>query len=123
MSAVTVHIEGLAELNRLFAGFPAAINRIFQQAGTTYAKTVYDEANRRVPVKTGQLKRSIGQNVSMTEIRIFATAPYAAFINFGTSRMAGRPFLTEPAERFEDKFIMDLGNGVINYFQTGGGGI
>jgi HK97 gp10 family phage protein len=119
MPSTTVTIQGLAELNALLSGLPMAIQRIFQRVGSWYAKAVYDEANSRVPVRTGRLKRSIGQTLSMVEIRIFATAPYAAFVNFGTYRMPARPFLTEPAERLEDKFVNDLADGILNYFRSG----
>jgi HK97 gp10 family phage protein len=119
MPSTTVTIQGLAELNALLSGLPMAIQRIFQRVGAWYGKAVYDEANSRVPVRTGRLKRSIGQSLSMVEIRIFATAPYASFVNFGTYRMPARPFLTEPAERLEDKFVNDLADGILNYFRSG----
>jgi HK97 gp10 family phage protein len=119
MPSTTVITIGLQEFIQIMNGFPMAIQRIFQRVGSWYAKAVYDEAQSRVPVRTGQLKRSIGQSISMVEMRIFATAPYAAFVNFGTSRMPARPFMTEPAERLEDKLYTDIADGIINYFRSG----
>jgi HK97 gp10 family phage protein len=54
-----------------------------------------ETARRLVPVRTGQLKASIGATVDRADLRlvVYADAPHAAFVELGTSRMAARPFL------------------------------
>ncbi len=112
-------IIGLDELNQLITNLPTAWGNIFMQAGSQYAKSVYDKAYKIVPVKTGRLRSSLGFNASKTETRIYATAPYAAAVNYGTYRMPGRPYLTGPAEEFEAKLMTDLENGLMNYLRSG----
>lgn len=112
-------IIGLDEINRLFANFPAAWDRIFQTAGKSYADIVYREAHQRVPVRTGFLKSRIAVSSTPSEVRISNDAHYAAAVNFGTFRMRARPFLTGPAEENEQKLLDDLADGITNYLRTG----
>lgn len=121
-SASNFRIIGLDELNRLFANLPNAFDRIFETAGKTYSKSVFEEAHKRVPVKTGYLKSRIAMHTSTKEVRISNDAPYAAAVNFGTFRMRARPFLTGPAEEYEPKLMNDLGIGLMNYLRSGTGG-
>lgn len=113
-------IIGLDELNKLFANLPTAWGNIFRQSGTVYAQSVFDKAYKTVPVKTGYLRSTIGFSANPNEIRIYATAPYAAAVNYGTYRMPPRPYLTGPADEFEQKLISDLETGLMNYLRSGG---
>jgi HK97 gp10 family phage protein len=70
-------------------------------------KTVDIEASakNRVPVDTGHLKSSIGTsdlgNVGQfgsLSIEIGPTANYGGFVEFGTSRMAPRPYMESAAD-------------------------
>jgi HK97 gp10 family phage protein len=60
-------------------------------------RRVVARATQLVPVRTGALRSSIGHEVVMAGDRpvlvITATAPYAAFVELGTSRMPARPFI------------------------------
>lgn len=52
-----------------------------------------------VPVVTGKLRDSIdAQLAEPGEARLLASAPYAAFVEFGTSEMAAEPFLAPAVE-------------------------
>lgn len=95
----SVRISGLTELNQLFAQMPQAFNNIFTQTTAKYSKIIFNQQNQKVPVKTGRLKRSIGTTMGPKRMDLFADAPYARFINYGTARMPGRPFFTEPADK------------------------
>jgi hypothetical protein len=56
------------------------INDLLQQAaseGAAYAK-------QNAPYRTGRLMESIGYDVQDGEISIFATAPYAPYVEYGT---------------------------------------
>lgn len=60
----TVHIHGLAELQRTLDQLPAKIEaNILRGALRAGANVIADEARRLVPVKTGQLKESIRVSV------------------------------------------------------------
>lgn len=54
-------------------------------------------AEAGVPVQTGALQNSIQKNVEVKRHsvigRIWTSMPYAKYVEFGTSRMAARPFL------------------------------
>lgn len=113
----SVQIIGLEELNNDFRTYPQGKAKAFQMAGNNYAKFVFNDANRTVPVKTGRLKRSIGTSVNQHEIRLFATAPYAGLINFGTGRMPARPFLTKPTEDYLDRFVNEYADGILDHFR------
>lgn len=62
------------------------------------ALVIENEAKLRVPVRTGTLRRSINTQVvfqSSTRVtaRIGPNTDYAAFVEFGTVRMAARPYM------------------------------
>ena len=68
------------------------------------AKPIVKEAKRLVPVRTGNLKKSIGVNKRRTVGTVvrFSISPrkggkydgyYGAFVEFGTKKMAPRPFM------------------------------
>lgn len=66
--------------------------------GVTYAQSV-------VPVDTGFLQSSIGGQVNgPEEAEIFATAEYAAYVEYGTIHMDAQPFL-EPALEIAGKTL------------------
>ncbi len=70
------------------------------------------EAKRKVPVRTGNLRRSISYAVSEENGApvgiVKASAFYAAFVEFGTSRMSPRPFL-RPALGTIEGYLKGLG--------------
>lgn len=50
-------------------------------------------AKQRAPVRTGALRDSIGGQVTSSSVNMTATVPYAAPVEYGTSRMQAQPFL------------------------------
>jgi HK97 gp10 family phage protein len=112
-------IIGLDEVNRLFEGLPQAMNTIFPNIGQKHAQIVYDKAYKIVPVKTGRLRSSIGFSITPHEIRIFATAQYAAAVHFGTYRMPARPFLYGPFDEQIDIWINEIMMELDNYLRNG----
>jgi hypothetical protein len=120
MSSSTVQIIGLKELQTTFAQLPSEFGRIFQAAGTMYAKNVYGEAYKRVPVKTGFLRSSIGQQVTPQMIKIFANAKYAAAVHNGSRGRPGRPFLLAPANEQLPSLFKDIDMQLGTYFRSRG---
>lgn len=58
-----------------------------------------EKARRRVPVRTGRLRGSIRSGASGDcGAEVSASAPYAAFVEYGTRRKAARPYLMPSAK-------------------------
>ena len=74
------------------------------KAGRIITKTAYDiagDAKRLAPVDTGHLKSSISTDVSGDRLsaEIGPTADYGHYVEEGTSRMAGQPYLRPATDR------------------------
>lgn len=80
-----------------------------------WIEIVQNAAVDTVPVDTGFLQNSIHpEQDSSTTVSVVADAPYAGFVEFGTSKMRAQPYL-EPAaaeaeSQIEDIMIEELGN-------------
>lgn len=64
-------------------------------------------AQSMVPVRTGNLKNSIGvefENDGFTSL-VGPTANYGAYVEYGTSKMAARPYMNPAAARVEPGFL------------------
>lgn len=66
------------------------------------AEITVQTAKRKVPVRTGKLRDSIDAEVSRKgwtiEVDIWASEPYAAFVENGTSKSPPQPFM-KPAKQ------------------------
>ena len=62
---------------------------VFAAAG----EAVADEARAMCPVDTGALRNSIAVSAGNDGAEISADADYAAYVEFGTWKMAAQPFL------------------------------
>ena len=60
------------------------------------SQTVVNSAKRRVPKKTGTLSRSIHAEVESDGVLVGTDVSYAKYVEQGTARMKGRPYL-QPA--------------------------
>ncbi len=56
------------------------------------------QAQADAPVRTGFLRSSISRLVSGGKFVVAALASYAGYVEYGTSRMSARPYLTPAAE-------------------------
>lgn len=57
------------------------------------SQTVVNSAKRRVPKKTGTLSRSIHAEVESDGVLVGTDVSYAKYVEQGTARMKGRPYL------------------------------
>lgn len=82
--------------------------RVGAQASAAFRKTVFDiegDAKILAPVDTGALRGSISSTITgdgrsgHMDAEIGPTVDYAVHVHDGTSRMAGRPFLTDAYDR------------------------
>jgi HK97 gp10 family phage protein len=97
--AFTTALENYAD------GYPSAV----ASAMKTVADRVLDTSNVLVPVRTGFLKSTLGyRQDSNFQLTFYATAPYASFVEFGTSRMSARLFLTRSIQQHEEEFPQEI---------------
>ncbi len=57
------------------------------------AQCVCDNAKAACPVDTGTLRESIGAECDGRRAEIYADTDYAAYVEFGTSKMSPQPYL------------------------------
>ena len=95
-----------------FNRFPQMAEKVHDAVSDIVRKTALDvegQAKIFVPVDTGALKNSI--DVQMEGDLTAVIAPhteYAAFIEFGTSKMAAQPYMTPAAEEARPAYIAAL---------------
>jgi HK97 gp10 family phage protein len=81
------------------AAITAKITEAVLQAMDETADAAKSAAQERCPVDTGRLRDSIDAIVDQSggsqrrRLTLFAAAPYALYVELGTSRMAAQPFL------------------------------
>ena len=100
--------------------------RSFIGIGVKYRQLMMDEARRVVPVRSGDLQRSIGPEkteASRTGYNAnwIVGEGYAGFVEFGTSRMAARPFVRPAIKKHRRGYIEELANAARDAGLTKGG--
>lgn len=79
--------------------------------GAVVAKTANEIANRArdlAPVETGTLRDSIEvAQIGPLEWEVQVTAPYATFVEYGSTHQPAHPFLTPAAEAVRGEFIRE----------------
>ncbi len=129
MPVLQIKIDGAKELEKKLLSFePKLARRIVRQTLRAAAKPILAAAKANVPVLTGALKESLKLRVMKKAKHrygiLVATAKgwfkgdtyYGAFVEFGTSKMAAKPFI-RPAfdsekENAERIIIDDLKQGI-----------
>lgn len=107
----TMQIEGFEELRETLVSVgPREANNILRAAVHGLAGKVRDELKRRVPVDSGDLKKSIKairrkarKNFHISDVRLGATAPYGLMTEFGTSKTPAQPFIVPGVESLRPK--------------------
>ncbi len=66
------------------------------------------QAAANAPVKTGFLRSSIHADGAGTEWEVRVGAEYGAFVEFGTRRMAARPYLIPAVEQVRPRLLTAL---------------
>jgi HK97 gp10 family phage protein len=75
--------------------WPDALQQGIEDALQMVAERMLDTADRLVPVRTGYLRSTIALEANAKWIfRLVARTPYAGFVEWGTSRMEARLFMT-----------------------------
>jgi len=73
-----------------------------RKVGGKYQRVSDPDAKAGVPVRSGELQRSIEKKVEDKGVKVigsvYTDSPYANFVEFGTSRMRARPFMRPAIE-------------------------
>lgn len=97
-------LEGIPEMKKTLLGIRktlnkegnAALNQMLIEALLVPAGFIADEARDLVPVKTGNLRDAIitgeGKGASAWAAVMFKKAPYAGFVEKGTSKTPAQPY-------------------------------
>jgi HK97 gp10 family phage protein len=89
-----------------------SVDRIKKSIGTQYppASSPGEPPHKR----TGGLQNSVGYNVTVAgpsaNLEVTATAPYAAYLEYGTENMAARPFLRPEVDRIRQTLPQHVRN-------------
>jgi len=62
------------------------------------AESIKETAQRIAPVRTGYLRSTIFTEAAEWTVKVGASAPYAAYVEYGTRFMQGRRFLSQAVE-------------------------
>jgi len=111
--AATVELEDLDELpNEESQRLEAEIHEILHTSGAammSYAQSI-------VPVRTGNLLSSIFYDIDddALAVTLGATADYASFVEYGTYKMAPRPFLEPSAQMGQEEMNLRIEEAIID---------
>lgn len=88
-------------------GFTARMRRNIVDQFEALGEEMVDLARSIVPVRTGFLRDSIFYQVIESDLNLTfgATASYADYVEFGTSRMIGRPFIRPALDATEQRIL------------------
>lgn len=103
-----IKIEGLEELQKALKKNATLndVKKVVKQNGSELHK----KAQRKVPVDTGTLKRSIGLEFTdggMTA-EVDATAEYGEYVEYGTRFQRAQPYIRPSLEEQERQFKSDM---------------
>jgi HK97 gp10 family phage protein len=89
-----------------FAALAAELTPRLSKVVAATALEVEATAKHDVPVKTGNLRRSLHTSFrDPLHAQVGTDVEYAPYVEYGTSHMAGQPYLTPAAERARVPFV------------------
>ena len=101
------------EMKKLAVTFQVAAAHDFSPQVLAASKILRDEAKRRAPVRTGFLRSKItAKKAGKNAADVISAAPYAAYVEFGTSKMAPRAHLRPAIEASMDDMVAAIVEGV-----------
>ena len=101
------------ELKKLAVTFQVASRHDFSPEVLVAGKILRDEAKRRAPVRTGYLRSNItAAKAGKNAADVISAAPYAAYVEFGTSKMAPRAHLRPAIDASMDDMVAAIVEGV-----------
>jgi len=93
-----MQFEGQGEFRLKMERTDASMKARVQQRLEELAESIKDTAQRIAPVRTGYLRSTIFTEATEWTVKVGASAPYAAYVEYGTRFMHGRRFLSQAVE-------------------------
>ena len=116
MSArIEVDVQYARELvEALHATLPSLIGDHVADAVQIVGERMLNDARQFVPVRTGFLLSTITlePEPGTWTFNLLARAPYAAYVEWGTSRMQAKLFMTRAVELHKDEMTQEIQNAV-----------
>lgn len=114
--SVSVTIENEGDIERLLQTLPPEIFTRVQQVLANGTIRLAERARELVPVRTGHLLASIYADIGEMEqpseafapYQVVANTEYASFVEFGTSKMAARPYMGPAVEQLEPEILAEV---------------
>ena len=101
------------EMKKLAVTFQVAAAHDFSPQVLAAGKILRDEAKRRAPVRTGFLRSKItAKKAGRNGADVISAAPYAAYVEYGTSKMAPRSHMRPALEATIDDMAAAIIEGV-----------
>lgn len=105
----------LARLKGKLARIEKELDRELEKLATAYAIAMVREARALAPKRTGNMASDIAGEVKrivtrwVAEVKANATgkAPYSGYVEYGTSKMAARPYLRPVVEKHRALWLRD----------------
>jgi len=121
MIELEIKVEKLEDVIRFLETAPPRIQeKVDEQLGVG-AGIVADQARELAPFSTGYLRSTIGfERQAPLQWNVYAAAHYAKFVEYGTSKMAPKPYM-RPALALTQSTILALAKlGVQKVFEERG---
>jgi len=93
-----IHVQGLPEMREKLANLGDAMKERVHEALVFEGEAMKTVAQSLAPVRTGYLSSTIFSRVEDLILTLGATAPYAAYQEFGTRFIRARRFLSHAIE-------------------------
>jgi HK97 gp10 family phage protein len=105
----TMRVDGLTEGKDSADALPQAFRDVVSETLDEGGDIIFNEAYRRVPIRKGTLKKSLGKNVrdDGLEVAVGSGDPIARFVEFATNDTPAQPFLF-PGFRIGARYIRRL---------------
>lgn len=104
-----VNVTFTSHIDAFYVEFDPSVKKALEEIGIEAEGHAKDIITEKGAVDTGRLRNSITHQVGETEskepcVYVGTNVEYAPFIEFGTSRMAARPYLKPAIEDFKDEY-------------------
>jgi len=100
-----VQFEGRDEFRLKMERTDASMKARVQQRLEELAESIKDTAQRITPVRTGYLRSTIFTEATEWAVKVGASAPYAAYVEYGTRFIHGRRFLSQAVETHSPQLV------------------
>jgi HK97 gp10 family phage protein len=112
-----IHVEGLDDLRRKMETLSSAMKNHVHDALMQQGEVLKNTARSFAPRRTGYLESTVFARVEEWILKVGATAPYAAFLEFGTRFIFPRRFLDRALEYCMPSLVNRLNQAIAQAIQ------